>query len=194
MPFLTTTRLLFFPPNDFGHYEPEDYKQLCKATPIARDALPEYLFDCRPSRELLPPVLYLGWNMGSEADLTAFLLKYDPELVSLKPTGGLTDDSLFELRYALHERFDISGAMADLLQMSSVWNERGEDVWALTVGGNYAGSCLPDDLIEKIGKEINKDEPSWWLDEDDWYWQPGPETKAGRLAEQGKLLITPYVH
>ncbi|KIY61247.1 hypothetical protein CYLTODRAFT_495346 [Cylindrobasidium torrendii FP15055 ss-10] len=184
---------LFLPINGLGHYEPEDYKQFCKETPIPRAALPEYFFNCQPGQRFIPPMLWLGWNMGSEADLTAFLLKYDPELVSLKPTGGLTDASLFNLCYALYERFDISGEMAELLEMSPIRDEHGEDVWALTVSCNYTSDCLSDDLIEKIGKDIGKGEPSWWLDQTNWYWQPGPHTQAARLAEQGEILITPHL-
>ncbi|KIY61249.1 hypothetical protein CYLTODRAFT_495348 [Cylindrobasidium torrendii FP15055 ss-10] len=194
--FLITTRLLFCPPNDFGHYEPEDYIQLCKATPIARDALPEYFFNCRHSLELVPPVLYLGWTIGSEADFAEFLRKYDPKLLSFDPTTGeLTTSSLFSIHCALRKRFNVSGAMAKLLDVTPVLNEHGEEVWAITVGCNYApGVRLPDGLIEKIGQAIDKDEPSWWLDQSGWYWQPGDDTEEMYLAQQGKLLIAPHVH
>ncbi|KIY61246.1 hypothetical protein CYLTODRAFT_495345 [Cylindrobasidium torrendii FP15055 ss-10] len=185
-------RVLFLPPHNNDHYYPEDYKLLCKDTPVSMAALPDCLLNCSPGVQHMPPMLWLGWNMGSEDDFFDYLAVHDPKSICVDKLNNNTRSlvSFFNFRDSLREKYELFGAKRTFFTLTPVLNERGETTWALIVGGNRRG-CLPDEQIARLSTYFEK-EPSWWLDNQCWYWKPGPHTKLAYLASKGQAIITPH--
>ncbi|KIY64638.1 hypothetical protein CYLTODRAFT_492963 [Cylindrobasidium torrendii FP15055 ss-10] len=189
------SRKLFSAPHKSGYYFSEDYKILCKSTPISKGALPSYLKTCNPRDISMPPKLWLGWNMGSEADFFKYLDAHSPNSICYDDDDGQRCPASFcNFSRSLRKRCGISGANEALLEVAAVRNEHGEPTLALTVGCNQFG-CLPDDCITKVTEYVQKGEASWWLDIRSWHWQPGPDTDLGRRVQEGEFaVIVPQAH
>ncbi|KIY64358.1 hypothetical protein CYLTODRAFT_493188 [Cylindrobasidium torrendii FP15055 ss-10] len=183
---------LFEAPRSNG-YQRDDFRIVCKETPIPKDELPDYLAKRVNKGQWMPPLLWLGWRMGANDAIVLDLPNVQTRTI-LYTDGSPDYDPYYDFRDDLVTALQLSEAEQELFELHGILDvdQDGETSLILAVGNNNPGDMLSSELIQRI-KEAGKikEEPKWWLDEIAWYWVPGPKNprRADFLKEieAGKL-------
>lgn len=151
----------------------KDLKLLCKKTPIPEDKLPYWLTN-PPVRVLQPPRLWLGWNMGTDAQFWEFLKTHRPKSKDwkLKDDGSVDPDKFHYMALSMYVDLAIDRKAYPQLDIKSVWNSSGEVSWLVSMGCNWYKDP-PTELIEKVRNYVGiseGEEPMWYLDHIYWRW------------------------
>ncbi|KAJ8520779.1 hypothetical protein ONZ45_g2415 [Pleurotus djamor] len=158
----------------------KDYKILCKTTPIPIGQVPDYLLSGKATGGWLPPVLVLAWP--NQDHLVKIQREQFPDCTDSSyedPDSEPTEDlcaSLCNMSARFARQFDIprDGRMG----IMPIWNEKGEEVLALSVGDNDYG-VVEQEKIEKLADVYFGGEmPGWYLQSGTWKWRQSRPNRA----------------
>ncbi|KAF4564575.1 hypothetical protein EYR40_010741 [Pleurotus pulmonarius] len=186
---ISASELMFTPPEGAAEYKREDYKILCKSTPIPIYKIPSNLLFKQYRPGWRRPTLWCGWAVGEEKLLELVQTNYPHRVLrnnSSKTVQRL--NTVMELPSIINEEFKVPEKFRERVMVTEVWNSQGEMCLALVVGNNFM-NIIGKGEIALISKAFFDGEPPGWsLCTARWRWTRQPMTVAERKLRRTQFL------